>query len=445
MTTGFAERIGHPVTSAVARIRADLDSVADLGAWSLGSVETAAALQELGRARGQLAELELRLVHHADRVGLHTEVGAADTLAWWANTTRQTKPDAKRRVLLAASLDYDHEPVRDAMAEGRLAEDQAAVIVHAADALPVELVEIEVRREAERQLIELAADHDAKALRVLGKRILDIVAPEIGEEHERRLLEREEESAREACRLRLTDDGHGQCHLRGVVPAQVGAMLKKALLAIAAPRHQASSGRLGERVVGPARLGRPLCEYVERCPAERLPQAGGLAATVVVTMTLESLLGRDTVATLGTGERISADEARRIACETGVIPAVLGGRSEVLDLGRARRFHTGGSASPSPCATRPAPSRAATGRRACATSTTTSHGAVAGRPTRRPVACCALATTRWRTTPSTRCDRSRTGGSCSVGPELGWLVPTRFPVRSEVRELGGSCDGGTNG
>ncbi len=325
MATGFAERIGHPVTSAVARVRADLDSVADLGAWSLGSVGTAAALQELARARGQLAELELRLVHHADRVGLHSEVGAADTLAWWANTTRQTKPDAKRRLLLAASLDYDHEPVRDAMAEGRLAEDQAGIIVHAVDALPV----------------ELAADHDAKALRALGKRILSIVAPEVGEEHERRLLEREEESAREACRLRLTDDGHGQCHLRGVVPTLVGAMLKKALLGIAAPRHQASSGRLGERVVGPVRLGRALCEYVERYPADRLSEAGGLAATVVVTMTLESLLGRDTVATLDTGERVSASEARRIACETGIIPAVLGGRDEVLDLGRARRFHTG--------------------------------------------------------------------------------------------------------
>ncbi|MDQ6686138.1 MAG: HNH endonuclease, partial [Actinomycetota bacterium] len=56
---------------------------------------------------------------------------------------------------------------------------------------------------------------------------------------------------------------------------------------------------------------------------------------------LESLLGRDTVATLDTGERVSASEARRIACETGIIPAVLGGRDEVLDLGRARRFHTG--------------------------------------------------------------------------------------------------------
>ena len=29
-----------------------------------------------------------------------------------------------------------------------------------------------------------------------------------------------------------------------------------------------------------------------------------------------------------------------MACEAGVIPMVLGGKSEVLDVGRRRRFHT---------------------------------------------------------------------------------------------------------
>jgi hypothetical protein len=49
-------------------------------------------------------------------------------------------------------------------------------------------------------------------------------------------------------------------------------------------------------------------------------------------------------ATLDTGEAISAGLARRLTCESGVIPAVyrrvLGGPSVVLDLGRRTRFHT---------------------------------------------------------------------------------------------------------
>ena len=40
------------------------------------------------------------------------------------------------------------------------------------------------------------------------------------------------------------------------------------------------------------------------------------------------------------GSKISADEARRLACIAGIIPVVLGGPSEPLDVGRQRRFHT---------------------------------------------------------------------------------------------------------
>ena len=57
-------------------------------------------------------------------------------------------------------------------------------------------------------------------------------------------------------------------------------------------------------------------------------------------MTLDSLLGGLKAARLDTGETISAGLARRLACEAGIIPAVLGGKSQVLDLGRTRRFHT---------------------------------------------------------------------------------------------------------
>jgi hypothetical protein len=40
------------------------------------------------------------------------------------------------------------------------------------------------------------------------------------------------------------------------------------------------------------------------------------------------------------GVAITAGEARRLACNAGLIPAVLGGPSEPLDLGRLRRLHS---------------------------------------------------------------------------------------------------------
>ena len=117
-------------------------------------------------------------------------------------------------------------------------------------------------------------------------------------------------------------------------------MLKKALMAFAAPKHLASQGPLGERRPTPERYGQAFTELIQRYPTEKLPRAGGLNATVVVTMTLDTLLGGLKAARLDTGEELSPGAARRLACQARIIPAVLGGKSQVLDLGRARRFHT---------------------------------------------------------------------------------------------------------
>ena len=54
----------------------------------------------------------------------------------------------------------------------------------------------------------------------------------------------------------------------------------------------------------------------------------------------ENLLGTsEKPAVLDTGDRITADQARKLACEAGIIPVVLGGDSEILDIGRECRFH----------------------------------------------------------------------------------------------------------
>ncbi len=64
-------------------------------------------------------------------------------------------------------------------------------------------------------------------------------------------------------------------------------------------------------------------------------------------MTMDTLKGGLKAAQLDTGHRISPGQARRLACRAGIIPAVLGSNSQVLDLGRKTRFHTEPSASPS--------------------------------------------------------------------------------------------------
>jgi hypothetical protein len=63
--------------------------------------------------------------------------------------------------------------------------------------------------------------------------------------------------------------------------------------------------------------------------------------TMVIRMTKESLLTGLGIAEIdGVNDTISAGTARRMAGEAGIIPAVLGGPSEVLDFGKTRRLFT---------------------------------------------------------------------------------------------------------
>ena len=86
------------------------------------------------------------------------------------------------------------------------------------------------------------------------------------------------------------------------------------------------------------RRGEAFCALLEHIPADRLPAHGGTATTVMVTLDLDTLRTGLGLAETSTGEVVTAAEARRLACTGGIVPVVLGGKSEVLDLGRTRRL-----------------------------------------------------------------------------------------------------------
>ena len=167
---------------------------------------------------------------------------------------------------------------------------------------------------------------------------------EHAETREARQLEAQEERAARRTSLRLWRDGDGVTHGRFAVPDLHGDMLRKALLAITSPaRPHSDESAASPRVPSPVRQGQAFCELLARLRVEELPVAGGGDATVVVTMTLEQLqaaLAEAGVATLDTGLRISAAEARRLACSHRLVPMVLGGASQPLDLGRSARLFT---------------------------------------------------------------------------------------------------------
>jgi hypothetical protein len=131
-------------------------------------------------------------------------------------------------------------------------------------------------------------------------------------------------------------------------PAAQAAILSKAVQAHAAPRRtspDAWTDAWGNKIPYPVRLGHAFCDLIEHLPVDRLPQAGGLAATIVVTMDLDTLVTGVASAVLDTGEPVSPGQARRMACAAGIIPTVLGDDSVPVDLGRTVRLFTPASGS----------------------------------------------------------------------------------------------------
>ncbi len=263
-------------------------------------------------------------------------------------TVRVDRGPARRDLTLARSLAHRWTVLAAAHSSGDVATAQADVIARALDDLPTE-TPADVVAEAERVLVEHAATFTPKELRVLGRGILDVVAPDVGEEQERRRLEDEERRARKTTSLTTRSHGDGTTTIRIRVPDATADRLLTYLHAWTNPRRPdgtpggASAARVDRRPVRDAVHGPARARVLRPARAPRpdpAPVHGGTATTVVVTIDLDTLTSGLGVATTGTDGRITAAEARRLACTANLVPVVLGGTSEVLDVGRARRLFT---------------------------------------------------------------------------------------------------------
>jgi hypothetical protein len=86
------------------------------------------------------------------------------------------------------------------------------------------------------------------------------------------------------------------------------------------------------------RLGQAFAAFLETADPARMPLHGGDATTVLVTLAYATLTSELAGVGLVGEEPIFAAHARRLACTAQIIPVVLGGKSEVLDLGRGSRL-----------------------------------------------------------------------------------------------------------
>jgi hypothetical protein len=325
-------------------VDAALAEVGETAAWSMNVEEQRETLLVVDRIQSRVRELGLRVLNAARLNDLGAEAGATSTAAWLAHKTRQTRARCHAAARLAEALDERYDATREALAAGRINPDQAEAIVKAVDMLTGEHDDLppDIHARAEAHLLDLAERFDAGHLRRLGKRLFEVVCPEAADQAEGDALAKDEERARRTASLTMRDTGDGTVEGRFKLPVLHAALLKKALEALTSPRRL-GEGRLdpetGRKMPYDVLLGQGFMELLENhLDPARLPSQAGSPFTLVITMGIDALMTGIGVATLETGERISAGEARRLACRAGVIPMVLDGESVVLDIGREQRL-----------------------------------------------------------------------------------------------------------
>ncbi|WP_151081587.1 HNH endonuclease signature motif containing protein [Nocardioides cynanchi] len=198
-----------------------------------------------------------------------------------------------------------------------------------------------------------AARLDATDLARTGRHLVEVVDPDAADRRLEAALEREERAAHLGRFLAITEDRAGGMRIKGYGSVEDGAVLRAALLPLTAPTPacagavddtgQPCGDQQDPRDHG-ARLWDALVQTAQHALDTALPpETHGTRPRLIVTLdhqTLKTQLEAHGVATTADGLDLPAAVVRRLACDADLIPAVLGGRGEVLDVGRTRRLVT---------------------------------------------------------------------------------------------------------
>ena len=290
-------------------------------------------LLRVARAKSRLVAEELRVLAASDDIAETT--GERSTASWLATQTRDNPGAVRRQAALASALASRWTQTAEGLVAGEVNVARARVIVEVLDELPTDLGD-DLRVKAEAYLVEQAEAFGPRELRHLGRGVLEHLAPEIADQAEYQRLLADEARAAATTRLDFRPRGDGSTDIHARVPDHVANRLRTYLDAYTSPRRTP----LGEVDVLPVarRRGDAFVAFLENLPDTGLPTHGGTTTSVMVTLDLDTLLTGLGVATTSTGDSITAEQARRLACQARIIPVVLGRKGEVLDLGRSARL-----------------------------------------------------------------------------------------------------------
>ncbi|WP_446663487.1 DUF222 domain-containing protein [Flexivirga sp. B27] len=326
----------------------------------LGGAGEDALVTALLRLHGRSAQVVTLVTADAVDRGAVAESDAATTTQWLGNHVEDCPVEPKTVRAMAtvadACRDRKNTVITDALRSGSCSVESArTALTQAGKVAPV--IPSAGRDEVLGWFLQVDPSLGAAGLTLLTRRILARYAPE--------KLSTDDEKLERTESLSWSTTPTGMTRLVAELSPANAAILKDAINAGSAPRPARPTDPTGEvgkggREATNQRLEAPTgSEPVrdERPAGKRrvdalmdLVGAGARAATgdgvqasaatVLLTMDLEALVAGVGGATTLTGETLDAGAARRLACSADLIPAVLGGPSAPLDVGRRERLAT---------------------------------------------------------------------------------------------------------
>ena len=263
--------------------------------------------------------------------GLESRAGYRSLAELVKHVVRVDTGEAKRWVAQASALFPSVTPTGTvvaavlpvaaaAAAEGVLSPAHLDAVVGAMASLPA---------EAEQILVEVARSAEPAGVRSVAAGIRARIDQDGPEPDDR-------EPAQPPNLLHLRTKTDGRVEFSGRLGPEQGELFRALIGPLAKP-HAPDAAGPDTRTL-PERQGEALVDLFDLASrSQDLPTEAGERPHVAVTVDYHTLVSGIGTATLGDATVISAADARRIACTAGIIPVVLGGRGEVLDIGRMSR------------------------------------------------------------------------------------------------------------
>ncbi|MER6987984.1 DUF222 domain-containing protein [Saccharopolyspora hirsuta] len=289
--------------------------------------------------------LQVQAIAEAENRGLPAAQGARKTEAWVQNKLNLAGGEAKSRVLVAR-MATEHTTLHGVPVPAELPATAAAIKAGAITVAHARVIIDGIRRmapvstpaelgQAEAMLAGYARECSPHELGKLAERIryyFDQDGAYRAEETQHALRE-----------LHYGTAADGMTVINARLDRETGAKFRAALQPLAAPRP-ADNGEPDPRTPG-QRNADALDTLLDiALGSDRLPRSGGLRPHITVTIDFDDLTqalrseqnGLPGTLT-ATGQPITAENVRRLACDAEILPVVLGSDNLPLNIGRAER------------------------------------------------------------------------------------------------------------